>query len=255
MTQEQKASTEQVSNETVSSGETTQKTETKVEPLTEERIQQLIAEATQKAIEQGKVLGKREMQSIKDREVAEVQRKAELAESRAKAYETNLTDLDEETRAKLEAGKKNGELDYYKTRIQEEESRKQQEAYYEKLNQSLKDEVSVLGIDPSDSRIDYATDAPDYFEGRKRFSASLAKIVKQDKEKTSQDVMKQAEERFKKLEADFRKEHGLDSQDTTTSKGVVDQSDADFMAAWGDYRILDSAKNRERYEAIKKKYY
>ena len=43
----------------------------------------------------------------------------------------------------------------------------------------------------------------------------------------------EAEDRFKQLETDFRKEHGLDSQDTASGTGVVDQSDADFMAAEG----------------------
>ena len=260
MTQEPKASTEQVpqgqvSPPVVSPVALPVTPPVAPPPLTEERIQQLIAEATKKAIEEGKTLGKREMQGIKDKEVAEVKRKADLAERRAKSYESSFTDLDEDTRSRVEQQKTKGELEFYKAREQEEEARKQQEEYVERLNQSLKEEVSVLGIDPADKRIDYASDAKDYFEGRKRFSASLAKVVKEDKENLEKTLVQKAEDRFKQMETDFRKKHGLDSQDTTTSPGVVNQSEADFMAAFGAYELPDTKENRARYEEIKKKYY
>ncbi len=261
MTQEQSiASTTELASvtEPVSPIEPSKVVEPTVQPLAPEieaRIQQLLAEATQKAIEQGKSLGRREMQAIKDKEVADVKRRADLAERRAKSYEGSLTDLDEDTRARVEQQKTKGELEFYKTKEQEEESRKQQEVYFTRLNQSIRDEVTVLGIDPSDSRIDYATDANDYFEGRKRFSESLAKIVKADKDTLEKTLVQKAEDRFKQMETDFRKQHGLDSQDTTASRGVVNQSDADFMADWGNYKLPDNKENRARYEAIKKKYY
>jgi len=247
--------------EPVSTTKSPEEVEEKVEsqPLTEERVQQLIAEATQKAtqeaIEMGKSLGKREMQAIKDREVAQVKRQADILERRAKAYETGFSDLDEDSRARLETRKLQSENEYFKIREQEEEARRQQEVYFERLNQSLKNEVTSMGIDPSDSRIDYATDAGDYFEGRKRFTDSLAKIVRAEKESLEKTTLQKAEERFKELEVAFRKEHGLDLQDTTTSAGVVNQSDADFMAAWGAYELPDNKENRARYEEIKKKFY
>ena len=255
MVEEQSASTEQASEEQVSSGDTTQTTEQVEQPLTKEAVQQLIAEETQKAIEKGRDLGRRELQSIKDREVAEIKRRADIAEKRARAYETSFTDLDEDTRSRVEQQRTRGELDYYKSREQEEEIRRQQEAYFERLNQSLKGEVTALGIDPSDTRIDYAQDAKDYFEGRKRFSESLAKIVKTERDNLEKTALQKAEERNKQLEADLRKKYGLDSQDTAASAGVVNQSDADFMADWGAYRLPDTKENRVRYEQIKKKYY
>ena len=79
MVEEQSASTEQASEEQVSSGDTTQTTEQVEQPLTKEAVQQLIAEETQKAIEKGRDLGRRELQSIKDREVAEIKRRADIA--------------------------------------------------------------------------------------------------------------------------------------------------------------------------------
>uniref|UniRef100_A0A6M3JB86 Uncharacterized protein n=1 Tax=viral metagenome TaxID=1070528 RepID=A0A6M3JB86_9ZZZZ len=255
MTTEQKASTEQVSKETVSTTGDTKAVTTQPPTLTEERVQQLIAEATLKAVEQGKTLGKREMQAIKDREVGEIKRKADLAERRAKSYETGFTDLDEDTRSRIETQKAKSELDFYKSREQEEETKKQQEAYFERLNQSLKDEVTALGVDPSDKRIDYAEDAKDYFDGRKRFSESLSKIIKSEKENLEKSLLSKADERFKALETDFRKQHGLDSQDTTTPTGVVNESEADFMAKFGSGELPTNKVNVKRYEEIQKKHY
>ena len=260
MVTEQKASTEQTLTETVSNEPDKKETQETPQPLTEERIQQLIAEATQKAIEQGKTLGRREMQGIKDREVADIKRRADLAERRSVAYERGLGELDEETRARLTQQRLQGENEYYKTREQEEEVRRQQEIYIQQLDQSLKDEVASLGIDPSDKRVDYASDVnipglPGYFEGRKRFSESLTKILKAEKESADKTALDKAEARFKQLESEFRKQNGLDSQDTTAQTGVLNQSDADFMADWGNYKLPDTKENRARYDGIKKKYY
>lgn len=225
------------------------------QPLTEERVQQLINEATQRAIEQGKDLGKREMQGIKDREVAQIKRQVDLEKRRASVYETGFSDLDEDTRSQIESRKLKSENEFYRTQREQEEAQRQQEIYFERLNQSLKDEVTSMGVDPADARIDFAQDAPDYFEGRKRFTASLAKIVKAERESLERTALDKAEERFKKLETEFRKEHGLDSQDTSTGEGVVSASDADFMASFGAGDLKVTKENIARYEEIKKKYY
>lgn len=223
-------------------------------PLTKDEVKALIAEATQKAIEEGKNLGKREMQAIKDREVADIKRKADLAEKRARVLDESFTDLDEDARARVEQRKTKSELDYYKTREQEEETRKTQDTYYEKLNQSLRDEVSGYGLDPNDKRIDYAKDAKDYFDGRKRFNDSVSKVLKVERENMEKTILQKAEEKNKQFETELRKKYGLDSHDTTTPAGVVNQSDADFMKGWASYDVPDTKENRSRYAQITSKY-
>ena len=255
MTTEPVASTEPVSTQEPVSQPVPEVKKVEPQPLTEDRVQQLIAEATKKAIEEGKTLGKREMQGIKDREVADIKRKAEIAERRARIYEGSFEGLDEDTKAQLELRRLRGETELYRTRAQEDTAQRQQEEQAKRLEQSLKDEVTALGIDPTDKRIDYANDAKDYFDGRKRFSESLSKIVKDDRTTLAKTLKTEADNNFKKMEAEFRKKYGLDSQDTTTSAGVVDKSDADFMTAWGNYDVPDTKENRTRYENIKKKYY
>jgi len=226
--------------------------------LTEERVQQMIAEATERAVEEAKNAGRRELQSQQDRNKAELTRankRAEIAERRAKVYEGSFSDLDEDTRDRLERQRLAGENEFYRTREQEEAALRQQEETARVMEKSLRDEVTALGIDPTDKRLDYAPDATSYFEGRKRFSDSVARVVKAEKENLEKGVLQKAEEQSKRLEADFRKKYGLDSQDTTTQTGVVNQSDADFMTAYGAGDLPVNAANQKRYEGIQKKYY
>ena len=217
------------------------------QPLTEERVQQLIAEATQKAIEQGKDLGKREMQSIKDREVAEISRKARQAEARLGAYDSNLANLDETTREAIETARLKGDNKYYQDILQEEENRKQQDAYFEQMSQSLRDEVTALGIDPNDKRIDYAREEGDYFKGRQRFTGSLSKILK-----TNQDAFsKNLETQTKEIEMRLRKELGLDTVIPSSGAGV-DTSDATFIKEYNDGLRNSPADHKRAQEYLKK---
>ncbi len=184
--------------------------------LTEERIQQMIAEATQRATEQGKELGKREMQAIKDREVADAQKKVRLAEQRAKTYEESFNGLDEETRQGIELKKLRSENQFYQSAEQQEIQRQQQEAYTQKLNETLVGNLKRLKIDPEDKRIDWARDASDYLTGRSRFDDSVAKII-EEKQRAAEDKVASS---FKELELKMRRDLELDSVDTTTSGGV-----------------------------------
>jgi len=251
MTQEeQNLQTEQASEEQVS--QETQKEEVKTEqPLTAEQVRQIAEEAAASAYQRGR----REMQGIKDREVADVKRQADLAEKRSKAYEAAFGNLDEDTRLQMEQQKLRGENEYYRSREQEDLIRRQQEEYIGRLQQSLKDEAKAMGIDPGDNRIDYANDASDYFEGRKRFTESLAKITQEERNKLEQTAIQKAEERFKQLETEFRKEHGLDAQDNSQGAGNIIQSDAEFMDAFGRGELPVSKENLKRLEEIQNKNY
>lgn len=206
MVEKTESSEEQVSKEETASTETETETEEKsqAQPFTPEqeaRIQQLTAEA--------KEMGKREMQGIKDREVAEAQRRARLAEGDSQAYKSSFSDLDDETRDKAELARLRG-------REQQQSQQGQWDDFRSNLIQSLQDEASALGIDPNDERIDYAPNEADYFAGRKRFTASISKITKEN-QKMAEDKQSQT---FKDMEAKMRKELGLDSVVTDTSAGV-----------------------------------
>jgi len=225
--------------------------ETKAPVLSEESIKKIIAEQFEGQMYRIKDSAKTTVR----KELDEALRRAKLAEDKAKIYEGSFNDLDEDSREKLELRKLRAETQLYKTREQQEQAQRQQEEQRLKLEQSLKDEAESLGIDPTDKRLDYAHDAKDYFEGRKRYTESLSKIVKENRANLESTLKKEAEDRFRQFETDFRKKYNLDSQDTTTSAGVVDKSDADFMSAFGAGDLPANKENLTRYEKIQKTYY
>ena len=229
-----------VQPETVQEGteSTTEEKPQEIQPLTEERIQQLIAEETEKV--------RRQLQSDKDRAIAEVRREAEkrvrLAEGRAGAYETSFDGLDEDTRKDAELAMLRSERKSTQELAQEEAQRRNQEEYAQRLQSSLAEHVKSLGITQEDKRIDWATDAPDYLTGRSRFDASIAKILQADR-KTTEDKQKQD---FKDLESKLRKDLGLDTVEPSAGAGVGRTSDNDFLDKYGKGELPDSKENRDR---------
>jgi len=203
------------------------------QPLTEERIQQIVAEQTE--------LAKREIQSVKDRarnEVAEAQRRARLAEAEAVSYKSSFTGLDEETQRDVELRQLRGRDRFYQQQQQLEEQGRQQDMLGKKLQDSLKSHLDSLGIDLNDKRIDWAKDEPEYIAGRSKFDASIAKILKENakmSEKTQTD-------KFAEMERKLRVDLGLDSVDTSISAGVT----TDWRKLSSEDRIKQGLKEGQK---------
>ena len=213
--------------------------------LTEERVQQLIAEATSKAVTEAKEVGRRQLQGEQDRN-KNVERRARLAESRVKGLETGLSGLDEETRKDIELARYREQDKHYQSTAQEETQRQQEATSIQQMNDSLIEEVRSWGVDPNDKRIDYASNAPDYFTGRTRFTTSLQKIVREEQKKADE---KRAGD-FKGLESKLRKDLGLDSVDTTAGGGGGSDSDADFKKGIGDGSLPLNKTNMARAKKL-----
>lgn len=218
------------------------KEEPQPQPLTEERVQQMLAEQAESI--------RRQLQSDKDKAVAEVRREADkrarFAESKTNAYETSFKSLDEETQRDIELAKYREQDKYYQSAAQEEARRQEEATYFQRMNDSLVDEVRTWDIDPEDKRIDFASDASDYFTGRKRFIDSLQKIVR-EKQKEAEDKVK---DDFKNLESKLRKDLGLDSVDTTAGSSGGGDSDADFKKGLGDGSIPLNKANMARAKKL-----
>lgn len=209
--------------------------------LTEERVQQLITEATATAVAKAEEAGRRNLQSEQDRN-RNVDRRARLAESRVKSIETSLSGLDEDTQKDIELARYREQDKFYQSSAQEEAQREKEKAYFQQMNDSLMEEVKSWGVEPDDKRIDFASDAPDYFTGRKRFTDSLQKIVRENQRVADEEQV----QKFKDLEKGLRKDLGLDSVDTTAGSGGEGDSDAVFKKGLGDGSIPLNKTNMER---------
>ena len=242
---EQTSAEETTSKETEEKVEEKREEQSKEQPFSEEqeaRMQQLMAQATSTAKEEGR----REMQGTKDREVAEANRKTRLAQNEVASYKTGFDGLDEETRKDAELARYREQDKYHQFNAQEEEQRGQQVAQIQQMNDSITEEVKTWGIEPNDKRIDYASDAPDYFTGRKRFTDSLQKIVREKQTKTDGEQ----KEKFNNLETKLRKDLGLDSVDTTAGGGGGSDSDADFKKGIGDGSLPLNKTNMARAKKL-----
>ncbi|KKN78448.1 hypothetical protein LCGC14_0349800 [marine sediment metagenome] len=221
--------------------------------LTEERVQELIAEATAKAVLDAKEVGRRELQRQQESNRLEKQSR-QRAESDVRAYETSFKGLDEEVQKDIELARFREQDKYNRSTMQEETQKQQTDAFYQRMNDGVFSHLESLGILRDDKRLDWGEGSRDYVEARNKLDASVAKILNSDREDKEKTLVGKAEERFKQLETEFRKEHNLDSHDTSGGAGVVNQSDADFMAGMGDASLSLTKENRARLKQIQAKY-
>ena len=218
--------------------------------LTEEKVRQLIAEATGKAVEQAREQGKRELQSSQDRNKAEqtrLERRARLAEGQVGAALTHLRSADPEVANEFELTQLRAERDGRLTLEQEEELARQQDEFNVKFHTNLNQFITNLGVDPKDARIDWATDAQDYLEAQQRILTSATVIQKEN----TQKVQASWDSRLKALEAQVNAEgKEANSVETTTSQGVVVGSDAEFVKNFAEDKLPLTKANVERYQKL-----
>ncbi len=213
--------------------------------LTEGRVQQMIAEATSKAVAEAKELGRRELQS-QQQVNRNAEKRAGLAEGKVNAYETSFNSLDEDTKKDLELARLREQDKYYQSTAQEEAQKQQTDAFYQRMNEGVLNHLDSLGIERGDKRLDWGAGSQDYIEARSKLDASVSKIMTENK-KVTEDKMK---DDFKTLESSLRKELNLDSVDTTAGGGGGDDSDTEFKRAWGSGELKSTKANFERAKKI-----
>lgn len=238
---------EQVSKETTPPVAEVKPPEAQAQPITEERLQQLMAQEREVLI--------RRFQSDKDKAVAEVRREADKALRRERlekdAIRSSVKGIQEgdDPAKALELAELRARDQIYQQSDVEERQRKELEAYSVQLKQSLKDHLKEVGIDEADKRIDWAEDAQDFLSGRGRFDKSVAQILKGNQTKAQEAMKATLESEVSKI----RKELGLDKVNTVTSSGAVNNSDAEFLKGFGDGSLPASKENVARYEKLRDK--
>ena len=212
-------------------------------PLTQEQIQQMLNEHTE-------VL-RRQLQSEKDKAIAEVRREAEKRIRRAEienaTIKSSLKQYDPETgdiNQTLELAELRSRDTFHRDYEQQEKARQDAESFNSAFQESLTSLLTEMGVDPNDKRIDWAQNATTYLDMRKRFDKSVAKIQKEERSKV-RDTIKE------ELLQEIRKEMGLDTHDKGASKGGV-LSDAAFKKGWADGDLPSTKANVERINKLLK---
>ncbi len=210
------------------------------QPLTEERLQQILAQDRERT--------RQSSRDIARTEIDEANRRVRRAEAETLAYKSSFDGLDEDAKKEAELNLLRSQGKEYQSFMQDEEQRRRAESYRQTLQTSLVENVKALGIDPDDKRIDWAENETDFLAGRSKFDASVAKILKEEKGVTE----KKMTDDFKVLEANLRKDLGLDKVDTTTTASGGD-ADTEFMSKFGKGDVPFTKENKERAEKLMKK--
>ena len=93
---------------------------------------------------------------------------------------------------------------------------KQEEESKAQFHQVLYEQLSDLGIDPKDERVDWGEGAGAFNEAFSRFNKSVNKIVKADIQAAREKAKQEADEKLQKE----RKDAGLDSVETAIPVGI-----------------------------------
>ena len=240
--------TENVVEEQVPVEETIPEAELKEQPpapLTEERVQQLIVEATTKAVTEAKETGRRELQSEQEKNKA-ADRRARLAEQRVETYETSLSGVDEDTRNAIELARYREQEKYNQSESQRETQSEQDNAYYQRMNESVLIYLDNMGIPRDHKDLDWGQGSQDYIEARSRLDISVAKIMREEKNVTEG----KREQLFKELETKLRGELNLDSVDIPPGGGSDNDSDAEFKKGIGDGTLPLNKTNMARAKKL-----
>jgi len=244
-------STENVSQaEQASSGQEVQETQNPSPALTEEKVQKMIAEATAKAVEEAKELGRRELQSQQDKNKSE---QARLTR-RATTAEAAMTKIAQRLQKENPNVAKDVELEMYRAQVegqskaeQEDTLAQQQATFHQNFLERQQKFIESLGIDPNDSRIDWAGDAKDYLEAMERIQSSVANINKEN----MQTMTTGLEDRLKSLEAKLTAaDTEANSVNTDASGGASTTPDAKFLQDFAQGNVPLSKENIARYEKI-----
>lgn len=181
------------------------KVETPVTPppapkyLTLEEARQLLAEA--------KESGRREMQSEKDKDVRDAIREANRLKQELANVNAGFGELDEDARTKMELARYRASD---RTRQQFEAEEAQRRAVEQTVTQfkaDLTEHATDLGINPTDTRLDWGVEGESLTIRNKKFLASVRKIEKEQKRASEESFTN----KFKETEMKLRKELGLDS--------------------------------------------
>lgn len=239
-----------MTDEQIVQPEATSEGEASTEP-TEAQPQLSVEEQVAKAMEGQLETFSRKMQSQSDRVLARIQREAETTASVADSALANMdADLDTEV-AKPRPRARAQHLGQLQMRRQQEQ---QMDQAVEGFDSTLTQYVQSLGIDPNDKNIDWAKDAslpngmPDFQTRQAKILASVGKLQKENAELAVQ----KAEDRFRELETNLRKELELDKVDTTASAGGGGGSDAEFLKKFGSGDVPYTKENEERAKKLMK---
>jgi len=227
------------------------------QPLTLDAVKQLLAdgitEATAKAMESGKELGRREMQGKKDQEVAAAQKQARNSEEILARIKARYAQSDPDAYQGILNDEMSGKLRHYEQQETERQSQERAGVTIKNFEDTMADLISGIGLDPNDKRIEWGDrNSMNLTQRQKAIADSAKKAFQEDSVAREEKHNKELKEMESRITQKLRKESGVDIHDTGSGGG--NSSDADFLKGFGSGELPASKANIERYNKIRDNY-
>jgi len=227
----------------VTTGEPKGETPKVDQPLTEEKVSQMLDAKAEEL--------KRHYQSVADRGIRAAQKGEGIAKRKAAIAESQVNTFNQiaASNPQLAAQVKNAMTAAQAQAFKERENLDMAE----QAKQDFFDKMAALpekfGIDPNDKRLDLANDAEDSIVATDRIMTSISTIIAEDAKKA--DARRSQE--LKDFEVRLRKDLGVDSADTTAPSGAGTSSDAEFLTKFGEGDLPYTKENVDRANKIMNK--
>jgi len=193
-------------------------TPTETQPLTSEDITRLVQEQVDaKTIELDK-----KWQSVTDRGIKAANVEVKQLKKRAELAEFSMAEVNKLAVAnpQLAQSLRVAQVEAQSRAFKEQDNQANMERMKLEFVDDMKDTLSNLGVDPEDTRIDWADNAPTPQKRNKAILLSVSKILKDANPADKKEIDKITKETEQKL----RKELDVDSIDNTTSMGHTNKS-------------------------------
>jgi hypothetical protein len=193
-------------------------------PATSSYDESKIADMVKAEVAKATEVAKRELQSVKDKAAAEISRHAQRAsasDATLRAVTGKLRELDPATATEVELAQLRSEASERTRSEQAEQIQHQQQEAWTRFQADIIEEITEMGVDPQDPKLDTGAGSKDWGELHKRVIKSAAKIKKEQETKmaSQSDEVKQLRDQIAKLERQINGE--ANSVDTSTSSATA----------------------------------
>lgn len=213
------------------------------QPFDENRMRQIAEEAAAQAYERGR----REMQSIKDSEVARARYEAQQASRRADALLAQTRQTDPDLHEKLQNTDLRSRVASYEQQQRDEIERQNAIAVIKDFENDMVDLIESFGLKANDGRINWGdSNSMSLSQRLKVIKESAKQAYKEDFDAKKAEAEKQTEAQKKKKE---REESGVDEHDISPG-GSGGDSDEEFQRRFNLGEIPYTKANMERINKI-----
>lgn len=189
---------------------------------------------------------RREMQSTKDKSIAEVERARRQAEITLQAIRSVAGD-DPDPQTRIQMATLQAQVYSAQQEAQQEEARRRSEGFFQAYQDKVTKILKRFDVDPTDKRINWNTNEPDLLERLDKITESAEAIHRANK-KEAEEKYSSLDKRVKEMEGKS-KEANKEANSVNTGNASGSASDEAIRNAY--IKNPENIENRKRYMELR----